>query len=120
MPEFPFCPPISTPLVDQTAYLGKVLAQFLLHCAASRALFQCFVKLRPGEGRIGAEDYFLALLLLALDFGQQQFRPALGAGNVAGPQFGGEAAAFTIEQQQRMITGGLEVGLCKALCSCWP
>jgi hypothetical protein len=31
--------------------------------------------------------------------------------DIAGPQFGGEAVAFTIELQQRMITGGLEVAI---------
>jgi len=42
-------------------------------------LFECFVQLRLGKGRIGPEDYLLALRLLPLDLGQQQSFPAVGA-----------------------------------------
>jgi hypothetical protein len=38
-------------------------------------LFQHRVDLRPGKGRIGAEDQFVTLPLLALDLRQQQFLP---------------------------------------------
>jgi len=82
------------------------------------AFFERFVKLRLGKGRIGPEDYLLAQRLLAFNLGQQQFLPAVGAMDVAGPQFGGEAVALTIEQQQWMVTGGLEMAVVGALC--WP
>ncbi len=35
--------------------------------------------------------------------------------DVAGPQFGGEAVALTIEQQKRMVTGGPEMAVVGAL-----
>jgi len=70
-------------------------------------LFQRFVQFRLGKGRIGPEHHLLALRLKLVDLGQQQFFPALGAVDVAGPQLGREAVAFSIEQQQRMITGSL-------------
>jgi hypothetical protein len=82
-------------------------------------LFQRLVGLRLGEGSIGAENYLLARLLLTLDLGQQQFLPTLGAGDVAGAELGGETVPVAIEQQQRVISSGLEVAL-SALCSCWP
>jgi hypothetical protein len=80
------------------------------------AFFQRLVKLRLGKGRIAAEDYLFAERLLAFNLGQQQqFLPAVGAMDVAGPQFGGQAVAFTIEQQQRMVTGRLEMAVVGAL-----
>ena len=57
----------------------------------------------------------LAQRLLAFNLGQQQFFPAVSAVDVAGPQFGRDAVAFTVEQQQRMITSGLEVPVVGAL-----
>jgi hypothetical protein len=47
--------------------------------------FQRLVQLRLGKGRSGAEDYLLALRLLPLNLGQQQFLLALGTVDVAGP-----------------------------------
>src|SRR5262249_23965035 len=75
------------------------------------ALFECFVKLGFGEGRVGPEGHFLAQPLLALNLGQQQFLPALCAVYVARPQLGGEALALAVEQQERMITNRLEVSV---------
>jgi Transposase DDE domain group 1 len=60
-------------------------------------LFQRLVEFRLGEGHVGAEDYLLALPLLALNLGQQQLFPARGAVDVAGPQLGGEAVTLAIE-----------------------
>ena len=79
------------------------------------AFFQRRVEFRLGKGGGGAEDYLLALLLLPLNLGQQQFFPALGAVDVAGPQLGGEAVAFPIEQQQGMVAGGFKVAVVSAL-----
>jgi hypothetical protein len=45
---------------------------------------------------------------LAFNLGQQQFLPAFGAVDIAWPELGGQAVALAVEQQQRMITGGLE------------
>jgi len=50
------------------------------------AFFQRRVHLRLGKGRIGPKNYLLAQRLLALNLGQQQFFPAVGAMDVAGPQ----------------------------------
>ena len=61
------------------------------------ALFQRRVEFRLGKGCVGAEDYLLALLLLALDLGQQQFLPALGAVDVARAELGGETVTLAIE-----------------------
>ena len=47
--------------------------------------FQRLVQLRLGKGGVGAEHHLLAQQLLAFNLGQQQFLPALGAGNVARP-----------------------------------
>jgi hypothetical protein len=44
--------------------------------------------------------------LLTFNLWQQQFFPAVSAVGIAGPQFGGEAVAFTIEQQQRYVPIG--------------
>src|SRR5271167_2074998 len=50
------------------------------------AFFQRLVELRLGKGGVTTEDHLLALRrLLPLDLGQQQFFPAVGAVNVAGP-----------------------------------
>jgi len=62
-------------------------------------LFEGLVELRLGKGRVGAEHRLLAQLLLPLDLGQQQFFPASGAVDVAGPQLG--------------RAGGLLQGLCE-------
>jgi hypothetical protein len=59
--------------------------------------FQRLIQLRLGKGRIGAEDHLFAQRLLAFNLWQQQSLPARGAMDVAGPQLGGEAVAFTIE-----------------------
>ena len=56
-----------------------------------------------------------SLPLSALDLGRQQFFPALGAVDIAKPQLDREATAFVVEQQQRMMTGGLEVPVVGAL-----
>jgi hypothetical protein len=48
--------------------------------------------------------------LLPLTLRRQQFFPAVGAVHLAGLQFGGQAVALLVkQQQQRMMTGGLEV-----------
>jgi len=44
-----------------------------------------------------------------LNRGKQQFRPTLCAVRIARAQFGGQTIAFTIEQQQRIITGRREM-----------
>jgi len=59
--------------------------------------FERFVQLRLGKGRIGPKDYLLAQRLLAFNLGQQQFLPAGGAMDVAGPQFGGEALKYSVD-----------------------
>jgi hypothetical protein len=64
-----------------------------------RPRFHRLVDSRLGDGRAGAEDYLIALTLLPLNLGQQQFFPARGAVDVAGPQLGGQAVAVAIEQQ---------------------
>jgi hypothetical protein len=43
------------------------------------------VEFRLGEGGIASEGHLFALRLLPVDLGQQQFLPALGAMDVAGP-----------------------------------
>ena len=52
-----------------------------------------------------------ALRLLPVDLRQQEFLPTVGAVDIAGTQLGGQTVAFVVEQQQRIITGGLEVPL---------
>jgi hypothetical protein len=56
-------------------------------------LFQGLVEFRLDEGRLGAEDYLLALPLLPINLRQQQFFPALGGVDVAGAERGGKAAS---------------------------
>jgi len=75
------------------------------------SLFQGFVDLRPGESGVGPKDHCLASLLLTLDLRQQPFVPVLGSVDVARPSLGGQTVALPIEQQQRVIAGGLEVSL---------
>jgi hypothetical protein len=58
-----------------------------------------------------ASAHFFPFLLLALDRQQQQFLPILDAVHTARSQFGRQTVAFAIEQQQRVIAGGLEVSL---------
>jgi hypothetical protein len=79
------------------------------------SLLQRLVDLRLGEGGIGPDHHLLALLLLPLDLGQQPCFPTLGALHVAGPQLGRQTVTFPVEQQQRMIAGGLEVTVVSAL-----
>jgi hypothetical protein len=75
------------------------------------SLLQGFVDLRLGEGGVGPKDHFFALLLLALDLREQSFVPVLSAVDVARAKLGGQAVALAIEQQQRVIAGGLEVSI---------
>src|ERR1017187_9613361 len=63
------------------------------------ALFQFLVDLRLGEGGIGPKHYFLAELLLALDFWQKYFVPVLGTVYVARPQLRRQTVAFAVEHQ---------------------
>ena len=72
-------------------------------------LLQRLVDFWLGEGSVGPKHHLLALLLLLLDFRQQEFFPVIGAVHVARSQLGRQTVTLAIEQQQRVITGGLEV-----------
>jgi hypothetical protein len=65
--------------------------------------------------RVGTEGHLFALRLLPADLRQQEFLPTIGAMDIAGTQLGGQIVAFTVEQQQGMITGGLEVAVVSTL-----
>src|SRR3984957_12300270 len=99
--------------------LRYVPLQIVVGGKADRVLrvprFECSVKLRLRKGGVATEGHLLALRLLPVDLRQQKFLPAGGAVDVAGPQLGGQAVALAVEQQQRMITGGLEVAVVAAL-----
>jgi hypothetical protein len=55
--------------------------------------FQCFVDVRLGKGRVSPEPDLLAQFLQPFDLRQQEFLPAVGAVNIARPQFCGHAVA---------------------------
>ena len=63
----------------------------------------------------GAEHGFLAQLLLPLHLGEQEFFPIVGTVDVAGPELRRQTVTLTVEQQQRVITGGLEVAVVRAI-----
>ena len=65
--------------------------------------------------RYSSKNYLLTYLLLPLDRWKQKFFPGVGAMHVAGPKLRRQAVALAVEQQQRMITGGLEVIVVGAL-----
>ncbi len=50
-----------------------------------RPFFQPLVELRLGKSGVASEGYLFSLRLLPIDLGQQQFLPAVGAMDVAGP-----------------------------------
>ncbi len=52
---------------------------------------------------------------LPLDLRQQNLSPTFGAVHIAWPQLGCQTVALSIEQQQRVIAGGLEVPVVSAL-----
>jgi hypothetical protein len=81
------------------------------------ARFQHLVELRLGKGGVATEGHVSALRLLLVDLRQQEFLPAARAVDVAGTQLGGQAVALAVKvkQQQRMITGGLEVAVVRAV-----
>ena len=78
-------------------------------------LFECFVDVGLGKGRVGPELDFLAQLLQPFNLRHQELLPIVGAVNVARPQFRGHAVASAIEQQQRVIAGGCIVRVVGAL-----
>src|SRR5712691_2849274 len=51
----------------------------------------------------------------SLELGQQEFFPTLSAVHIAWPQLGCQTVAFSIEQPQRVIAGGLEMAVVGAL-----
>jgi hypothetical protein len=67
------------------------------------------------KGGVATEGHLFALRLLPVDLRQQEFLPAVRAVDVAGTQLGGQAVALAVEQQQRMITGGLEVAVVRTV-----
>jgi hypothetical protein len=77
--------------------------------------FQRLIDLTFGKGRVGPHYRFFPALLLPLDLGQQSLFPIVGAVHVAGPQFDSQAVAFPIEQQERVIAGGLKMSVVGAL-----
>src|SRR5208282_6154548 len=99
--------------------LPNVPLQIVVRGKADRVLhvplFERFVKLRLGKGGVATEGHLFALRLLPVDLRQQKFLPAVRAVDVAGTQLGGQTVAFTIEQQQRMVTGGLEVAVARTV-----
>src|SRR5262249_37414771 len=90
---------------------GQQLRNLTLQVVVSRkadrvlclSLLDRLVDLRLGEGGVTAEGHLLALRLLPVDLGQQQFLPALCAVDVAWAQLRRQAVAVTIEQEQWMI-----------------
>src|SRR5262249_24989449 len=102
---------------------GQQLRNLTLQVVVSRkadrvlclSLLDRLVDLRLGEGGVTAEGHLLALRLLPVDLGPQQFLPALCAVDVAWAQLRRQAVAVTIEQEQWMIAGGLEVSVVGAL-----
>jgi hypothetical protein len=81
--------PLAWPSHWPRQQLPNVPLQMVVRRKADRVLhitfFQRLVELRLGKGGVAAEGHFFALRLLSLDLGQQQFFPAVGAVNVAGP-----------------------------------
>ena len=78
-------------------------------------LLQGLVDLWLGEGGIGAHEHVLALLLLPFDLRQEHLVPVFSAVDVPRPQLHRQTVAFPIEQQQRVIAGGLEMSVVGAL-----
>jgi uncharacterized membrane protein YeaQ/YmgE (transglycosylase-associated protein family) len=53
--------------------------------------------------------------MLPFDLRQQHVLPAVGAMNVSGTQLHSQTVTLAIEQQQRVIAGGLEVAVVGAI-----
>ena len=68
-------------------------ANRLLHAP----LFQSFLNLRLGQGRIRPKRNFLAHLLLSLDLGQQHLFPAVGTMDVPRTELGRQSIPFAVE-----------------------
>jgi len=62
-----------------------------------------------------SEHHFLAEPLLPFDLRQQHLFPPVGAVHVAGPQLGCQTVTLAVEQQQRVIAGGLKVAVVGAV-----
>jgi hypothetical protein len=52
-----------------------------------------------------------ALCVLAFDLREEQLVPVVGAGNVAGAKFRGQAVTVIVEEKQRMEADGLEMSV---------
>jgi hypothetical protein len=96
---------VSNSLMLHAALQGVIQAGGVLHVA----FFERLVQFRLGECRVGPEDYTHVQPLLALNLGQQPLRPAFRAVHIARLWLSRQTIDFTIEQQQRMVTGGGEV-----------
>jgi hypothetical protein len=70
---------------------------------SSPAAFQRLVDLGFREGGVGPEGDSSAFRLVAHFFGQPQLLPVVGARDVAGTEFRGEAVAGLVEQEQRVV-----------------
>ncbi len=80
--------------------------------------FQRLVNLRLGKGCIGTKRNFPPEFLLPLNLRQQKFFLAIGTMNFAGAQLGRQIVAVSVEEQQRMVAGRLEMPVVGALFLC--
>src|SRR5262249_22077504 len=82
---------------------------------AHSAAFERLVEGRYGERSIRPHHYGPPAPAIPINDGQQDLVPSLGAVDVARPEFGREASATRVEDEERVITDRLEVPVISGL-----
>ena len=85
---------------------------------AHSAAFQRLVERRQSERGVRADHHGLPAPTVAINDGQEDLIPALGAVDVARPEFHGQAVALWVEDEERVIAHRLEVTVVRGLLLC--
>jgi hypothetical protein len=77
--------------------------------------FQCLIEGRQGKRRVGTDDHRPAVRAVPVNDGKQDFVPAVRTMDVAGPEFGREAVALGVEDEERMVADRLKMAVVRGL-----
>src|SRR6266852_9704924 len=77
-------------------------------CVPHPSAFQGFVKGGQGKGRVRADDNGLPSCAVPINDGKEDLVPSVRTVDVARAEFGREAVALRVEDEERVIANGLE------------
>jgi hypothetical protein len=80
-------------------------------CVPHPSAFQGFVKGGQGKGRVRADDNGLPSCVVPINDGKEDLVPSVRTVDVAWAEFGREAVALRVEDEERVIANGLEVAI---------